>query len=73
LLKQRLLPNIRTDAGGLSGFGQRDGSQLDNLKGRLARMLPPKRPTAEGRELARAMLAVTAATEERLRGNAERN
>ena len=33
-------------------------------------MLPPKRPSAEGVEMARALLAAMGLTEERLRGNA---
>jgi hypothetical protein len=31
--EQRLLPNIRTDAGGFSGFGEFDGSKFDNFEG----------------------------------------
>ena len=49
------------------------GPKLDTFTGRFAQLLPPKRPGAEGIELARAMLAAMGVTEERLRGNAERN
>ena len=68
--EQRLLPIIRTDAGGFFGFGEHDGPKLDNFEGRFAQLLPPKRPTAKDRELARALLAAMGVTEERLRGNA---
>jgi hypothetical protein len=71
--KQRLLPIIRTDAGGFFGFGEHDGPQLDNFEGRFAQMLPPKRPDAEGIEMARAILAAMGITEEQLRLDAGRN
>ena len=68
--EQRLLPIIRTDAGGFFGFGEHDGPKLDNFKGRFAQLLPPKQPTGEARELARALLAAMGITEEHLRGDA---
>ena len=71
--EQRLLPIIRTDAGGFFGFGEHDGPKLENFEGRFAQLLPPKRPGAEGIELARAMLAAMGATKEQLRGKAEWN
>ncbi len=71
--KQKLLPIIRTDAGGFFGFGEPNGPKLDNFEGRFAQMLPPKRPSAEAREMARAMLAAMGISEENLRGSAERN
>jgi hypothetical protein len=71
--KQMLLPIIRTNAGGFFGFGVHDGLKLDNFEGRFAQLLPPKRPGAEGIELARAMLTAMGVTEERLRGNAGSN
>jgi hypothetical protein len=71
--KQMLLPIIRTDAGGFFGFGERDGPNLDNFEGRFAQLLPPKRPGAEGVELARAMLAAMAITAEQLLGDAGLN
>jgi hypothetical protein len=71
--EQRLLPIIRTDAGGFFGFGEHDGTKLDNFEGRFAQMLPPKRPTAEARDLARAMLAAMGISEEALRGGVDRN
>jgi hypothetical protein len=69
----RVLPIIRTDAGGFFGFGERDSSLLHKFQGRFAQMLPPKRPTAKGREAARALLAAMGITEEHLRGDAGRN
>ena len=48
---------IRPDVGGFFGVGECDGPKLDNFEGRFAQLLPPKRPGAEGIELARAMLA----------------
>jgi hypothetical protein len=71
--KQMLLPIIRTDAGGFFGFGEHVGPKLNNFEGRFAQLLPPKRPGAEGIDLARAMLVAMGVSEERLRGNAERN
>ena len=71
--KQRLLPIIRTDAGGFFGFGEHDGPKFDNYEGRFAQLLPPKPPTAEGRELAVAMLVSMGITSQGLRGNTERN
>jgi hypothetical protein len=71
--QQKLLPIIRTDAGGFFGFGEHDVLQLDNFEGRFAQMVPPKRPTAEARDLARAVLAAMGISEEALRGNFERN
>ena len=71
--KQKLLPIIRTDAGGFFGFGEHDGPKFDNFTGRFAQMLPPKPPNAEVREQARALLAVMGLTEDYLRGNVERN
>ncbi|MGA2862955.1 MAG: hypothetical protein ABSF95_00540 [Verrucomicrobiota bacterium] len=71
--RQKLLPIIRTDAGGFFGFGERDGPKIDNFEGRFAHLFPPRRPTAEDRELARAMLAAMGVTEKRLRGDIESN
>lgn len=71
--RRMLLPIIRTDAGGFFGFGEHDGPQFDNFQGRFAQLLPPKRPRAEERELARAMLAAMGVTEGRVRGVGGRN
>jgi hypothetical protein len=71
--RQKLLPIIRTDAGGFFGFGEHDGPQLDKLEGRFAQLLPPRRPSAEGVEQAGAMLAAIGVVAERLRGSAQQN
>jgi hypothetical protein len=73
LLKQRLLPIIRTDAGGFFGLGEHVGPKIDNFEGRFAHMLPPKPPSAEGIEQARALLAAMGVTGERLRGDGGQN
>src|ERR1019366_4628195 len=71
--KQKLLPIIRTDAGGFFGFGEHDGPKFDNYEGRFAQIIPPKKPTTEGRELARTMLAAMGITEQSLRNKPEWN
>jgi hypothetical protein len=71
--EQRLLPIIRTDAGGFFGFGEHDGPTFDSFDGRFAQMLPPKRPTAEARESARSLLAEMGIREEALRGKVDQN
>ena len=53
---QRFLPILRTDAGGFFGFGEFDASKFDNFSGRFAGMLPPKKPNAEMRVMAQALL-----------------
>jgi hypothetical protein len=70
---QRLLPIIRTDAGGFFGLGEHEGPQLDKFEGRFAHLIPPKRPNAEGKKMARALLAAMGVTEDRLRGGGEQN
>ena len=55
--EQRLLPIIRTDAGGFFGFGEHDGPKFGSFVGRFAQVLPPKPPTAKERELARRLAA----------------
>jgi hypothetical protein len=56
-----------------SGTKRRSAAAASGRSPRFAQLLPPKRPGAEGIELARAMLAAMGVTEERLRGNADRN
>jgi hypothetical protein len=70
---QRLLPIIRTDAVGFFGLGEHEGPHLDKFEGRFAHLIPPKRPNAEGRKMARALLAAMGVTEGRLRGDGEQN
>jgi hypothetical protein len=60
--KQKMLPIIRTDAGGFFGFGEYDSPLFNDFKGRFAELLPPKVPSAEQRALAKAMLEVMGVT-----------
>jgi hypothetical protein len=71
--KQKLLPIIRTDAGGFFGFGEHTGPKFDNYKGRFAQIIPPKKPTSEDQELAKTMLAAMGITEEALQNKPEWN
>jgi hypothetical protein len=71
--EQRLLPIIRTDAGGFFGLGEHDGPKYDNFEGRFAHLLPPRRPSAESIEKARAVLAAMGISQDALRGNGGRN
>jgi hypothetical protein len=56
--RQKLLPIIRTDAGGFFGFGEFDSGSFTGFQGRFTGLLPPKVPNAEQRALAKAMLEV---------------
>ncbi len=67
--KHKLLPILRTDAGGFFGFGQFDGPELDKFQGRFSQILAPKQPDAQGRKLARLMLKALGVTEEWLGGD----
>ena len=60
---QRLLSIIRADAGGFFGLGEHEGPKFDNFTGGFAQSLPPNRPPAKDRELARAMPAAMRITE----------
>jgi hypothetical protein len=71
--KQKLLPIIRTDAGGFFGFGEHTGPKFDDYKGRFAQIIPPKKPTTEGQELAKTMLAAMGITEQSLQNKPEWN
>jgi hypothetical protein len=71
--KQKLLPIIRTDAGGFFGFGEHAGPKFDNYQGRFAQIIPPKKPTSEDQELAKSLLAAMGITEESLRNKPESN
>lgn len=59
--EQRMLPIIRTDAGGFFGFGETQTQPADQLSGRFAGLLPPRAPTAQDQALAKALLQVQAA------------
>ena len=54
--KQKILPIIRTDAGGFFGFGDYDG-RLTSFTGRFSQILPPKKPSAEMQRHAYQLLA----------------
>jgi hypothetical protein len=71
--KQKLLPIIRTDAGGFFGFGEHTGPQFDNYQGRFAQIIPPKKPTTEGQELAKTMLAAMGITDQSFQNKPEWN
>src|ERR1019366_1275388 len=61
--KQKMLPIIRTDAGGFFGFGEFDTSSYTDFQGRFVGLLPPKVPTTEQRALAKAMLEMMGVTD----------
>jgi hypothetical protein len=65
--KQKLLPIIRTDAGGFFGFGEFDSRPFDNFQGRFSGLLPPRMPDERQRILAKAVLAAMGVTEAFLR------
>ena len=71
--KHKLLPIIRTDAGGFFGFGEFDSPAPDSFQGRFAEILPPKRPTKEMRNKARMLLAVIGITDAALRNDPTNN
>ena len=71
--KQKLLPVIRTDAGGFFGFGEHDGPKFDNYKGRFAQIIPPTKPATEHQKLAKAMLAAMGITEQSLKNKPKWN
>jgi hypothetical protein len=55
-VRQRLLPIIRTDAGGFFGFGEPNEPDADQMTGRFAQLLPSRVPDEAIRQLARAAL-----------------
>ena len=65
--KQKLLPIIRTDAGGFFGFGEFESECFEGFQGRFAGLLPPKVPDASHRTLARAVLKTMGVTDAMLR------
>ena len=66
--QHRFLPIVRSDNGDFFGFGDFDGPQLKNFEGRFAQVMPPKKPDAKARILARAMLERLGVTEKSLGG-----
>lgn len=71
--KQKLLPIIRTDAGGFFGFGEFDSRSFEGFRGRFAGLLPQKVPDAAHRTLARAVLKAMGVTDAMLRKRFPRN
>jgi hypothetical protein len=71
--EQRLLPIIRTNAGGFFGLGEHIGPKLDKFEGRFAHLLAPEPPSAKSVESARALLSVMGISRGALRGSGERN
>ena len=71
--KQKLLPIIRTDAGGFFGFGEFDSRAFDGFQGRFVGLLPPKVLNAEQRALAKAMLEMLGITDATLGPGFPRN
>lgn len=67
--KQKLLPIIRTDAGGFLGFGEFDSQRFEGFQGRFAGLLPPKVADATHRTLAWAVLKAIGVTDAMLRHN----
>jgi hypothetical protein len=65
--KQKILPIIRTGAGGFFGFGEFDGPSATSFEGRFAQILPPKRPSPEMQTKARTLLAAMGVTPAALR------
>jgi len=59
--EQRMLPIIRTDAGGFFGFGEVETQPANQLSGRFAGILPQMLPAAKDRALAQALLSAKAA------------
>ena len=65
--RQKLLPIIRTGAGGFFGFGEFPTPPDTTFSGRFAQILPPHAPTPGERQKAATMLAVLGVTAEGLR------
>ena len=65
--KQKILPIIRTGAGGFFDFGKFEGPDATSFQGRFAQILPPKLPSREMRTKARVVLAAMGVTAEALR------
>lgn len=55
--KQKILPIIRTDAGGFWAFGQYGGPYATSLQGRFTQILLPRMPSKAHQDQARRLLA----------------
>ena len=56
--KQKFLPIIRSGNGKFVGFGESEVLDMDEMKGRFAKLLPTKILDAEMSDLAKVMLKV---------------
>lgn len=65
--QQKILPILRTGAGGFFGFGEFAGPEGTSFQGRFAQILPPNPPTPEQQAKARVLLAALGVTPEALR------
>jgi hypothetical protein len=59
--QQRMLPIIRTGAGGFFGFGETESPGAEEMSGRFAQILSPHPPSDQQRAAAKALLAIKAA------------
>ena len=66
-VRQKILPIIRTGAGGFFGFGEFEGPDATSFQGRFAQILPPKPPTPSEQAKARTLLAAMGVTAAALR------
>ena len=71
--KQKFLPIIRTDAGGFFGFGDSNLPEYDNIQGRFAGILAPKKLTAKERAVARTLLDAMGLSHLSLSGDPNKN
>ena len=71
--RQKLLPIIRTGAGGFFGFGEFAGPEATSFSGRFAQILPPKAATPADQARARALLQAMGVTAEALGGDLSGN
>jgi hypothetical protein len=65
--QQKILPILRTGAGGFFGFGEFADQEGTSFQGRFAQILPPNPPTPEAQAKARVLLAALGVTPEALR------
>lgn len=66
--RRNIFKIVRTDAGGFFGLTEWEGLPLDQFQGRFVELLPPKKPTADIVEVAKAMLGMKGVNEQKLRG-----
>lgn len=69
MAQQKFLPIIRSDNGKFFGFGEPKIVDLDQMTGRFAQILPPNKPDAGMREVAKAILKVQGVANRKRIGN----